>query len=173
MLNILVKDEKPHILCITETWCNPSISNAMLNIDNYFIDDDLRCDRYDTAGGIGGGLLVYVRNDIVVKALPKVSKFNQYCKFQLLSFNDYDPLTITLVYRSPNSSDDNTMLLADLVDNCEKKSLIIGDFNLPNMNISSDISDKKGRPVLDAINRRFLENSVQFPTHIRGNILDL
>ena len=132
-LNILVNDKKPCVLCITETWCNQSISNAMLNLPNYVIDDELRMDRTDMAGGIGGGLLVYVRSDVTVKALPCISEFNQYCKFQLLSFVANDPLDITLVYRSPNSSMENTAELAKLIENCGNKCLFISDLNLPNM----------------------------------------
>ena len=145
----------------------------MLNLPNYVIDDELRTDRTDTAGGIGGGLLVYVRSDITVKALPCISDFNQYCQFQLLSFGANDPLDITLVYRSPNSSMDNTAELAKLIENCGNKCLFIGDFNLPNMCVENGTTDNKGRLVLDAIQHSFLTDSITFPTHVRGNKLDL
>ena len=107
VLNILINDEKPHILCITETWLNPNISNAILNMPNYVIDDELRKDRTDTARGIGGGLLAYYRNDIVVQ--PKIvdNDFNQFCSFQVLNNNE-EPLNIKLIYRSPNSDFANT-----------------------------------------------------------------
>ena len=145
----------------------------MLNLPNYVIDDELRTDRTDTAGGIGGGLLVYVRSDITVKALPCISDFNQYCQFQLLSFGANYPLDITLVYRSPNSSMENTAELAKLIENCGNKCLFISDLNLPNMCVENGTTDNKGRLVLDAIQHSFLTDSITFPTHVRGNKLDL
>ena len=145
----------------------------MLNVPNYSIDNDLRKDRQDTAAGIGGGLIVYVRNDVTVKALPCSNNFNQYCQFDLLSHGENDPLNITLVYRSPNSTAENTSELAKLLENCAKKSLFIGDFNLPHMDIANGTADVKGRPILEAINQSFLVNSVDFATHVRGNTLDL
>ena len=172
-LNILLVEEKPHILCLTETWCNDSITNAMLNMPNYYIDDELRIDRSDTAQGRGGGLLVYARNDITVKPLTIDNTFNQYCKFQLLRNDAINPLNVTLIYRSPNSTAENTSKLVKLVENPEKNSLIIGDFNLPSMDTSTGASCPKSRLLLEAIEASFLQNCVNFPTHIRGNILDL
>ena len=145
----------------------------MINVPNYSIDNDLRKDRQDTAAGIGGRLIVYVRNDVTIKALPCSNNFNQYCQFALLAHGENDPLNITLVYRSPNSTTENTSELAKLLENCAKKSLFIGDFNLPHMDIINGTADAKGRSILDAINQSFLVNSVDFATHIRGNTLDL
>ena len=47
-LEVLLSDYSPDILLISETWCNDDISMAMLNIDGYYIDPDLRKDREDT-----------------------------------------------------------------------------------------------------------------------------
>ena len=44
-LEVLVSDKKPDIVCVTETWANDKISNAMLNINGYNIEPDLRIDR--------------------------------------------------------------------------------------------------------------------------------
>ena len=52
------------MVLICESWCNADISNAMLNMDGYFIEPDLRMDRRDTINGIGGGLLVYVKEGL-------------------------------------------------------------------------------------------------------------
>ena len=66
---------------MTESWLNPLTTNAMLHIDNYRIENDLRADRTDTAEGRGGGLLVFVRNDVTVSKIECDSNFNQYIKF--------------------------------------------------------------------------------------------
>ena len=77
-MNVLINDEKPHLVCITETWLNDEISNAMISFDNYYIDKDLRIDRADTSQGRGGGLIVYVRNDVIVTPVSHDNNFNQF-----------------------------------------------------------------------------------------------
>ena len=148
----------------------------MISFDNYYIENDLRIDRNDTSQGRGGGLIVYVRNDVVVNPINIDNDFNQFCKFDV-KLNDGNKcrrsLVLTLVYHSPNSSIENTLKLAELVRNCEKNCLILGDFNLPKTCFKSGTSDAKGRPVLDAASFRFLTNVVDFPSHVRGNALDI
>ena len=51
-LNISVNEKEPDIILITESWCNDSISNGMLNIPGYCIEPD-------TLNARGGGLLVF------------------------------------------------------------------------------------------------------------------
>ena len=68
-LQIKISENNPDLILITETWCNDSISNAMLHIDGYSLNEELRCDRKDTANGIGGGLLVYSKNCITIKSV--------------------------------------------------------------------------------------------------------
>ena len=87
--------------------------------------------------------------------------------------NECRPLNITFVYRSPNSSDENTQRLADLISSCEKNSLIFGDFNLPNIAFLDNNSDAKSKPISDATSAVFLSSLIDFPTHVRGNCLDL
>ena len=103
-------------MLICETWLNDNISNSMLNISEYYIDDELRVDRKDTNNGIGGGLIVYVRNDLVIKPDINNCNFNQYCQFQIMQRSDLIPINIVLVYRSPNSSRENNMELVNLFE---------------------------------------------------------
>ena len=173
-LDVLIKTENPHLILITESWLNPSISNAMLSFDNYSIENALRLDRNDTAQGRGGGLIVFNRSDVVVNVIDCTSNFNQFCKFSV-TLNDKDscPLYVTLVYRSPNATSENTNELAKLIENCEPNSLIIGDFNLPKLDIENSSCDAKSQAVFDAASFRCMSNVVDFCTHVRGNTLDL
>ena len=81
---------------------------------------------------------------------------------------------MTLVYRSPNSSNENNDKLNDLLKQTEKNSFIIGDFNYPhidwNLHIGGDI---KSRNFIDVVEDRFLHQIIDFPTHERGKILDI
>ena len=123
--------------------------------------------------GIGGGLLVFVKQGLTILSCDKTSLFNQYCQFKLLSNNKVDTITFTLVYRSPNSSAVNNSDLNMVINSLDKNNIIIGDFNYPNIDWINNISDFKARPFLDTINDKFLEQLVTFPTHCKGNILDL
>ena len=175
-LNILAHDNKPELILVTETWCNENIPDSLLNIPNYYIEPKLRCDRNDTVNGIGGGLLVFVRNGLTVLPIDDNSDFNQYCKFKVLDQKLDTNFYITLAYRSPNSTTENNDKLCDVINNLSDNDfeLIIGDFNMPQVdwNNYSSTSRKYDRFV-DVVINKGLSQLIDFPTHIRGNILDL
>jgi len=47
-LSIYAFEYKPDIIVITEAWTNDNITNAMLNINGYYIDPDLRIDKINS-----------------------------------------------------------------------------------------------------------------------------
>ena len=55
----VVETGRPDIIAITETWTNAKTHPELIQIDGFDIVS--RCDRGDTAGGRGGGILVYAR----------------------------------------------------------------------------------------------------------------
>ena len=171
-MELLVNEKNPDIILITETWLNDNISNSILQLEGYFIEPTLRCDRNDTANGIGGGLLVYVKNGLTILKTDSLNLFNQFCQFRVISENNQD-LNVTLVYRSPNSPNANNSELCDLIKSLDKNNLIIGDFNFPTIDWENNSCENKCRPFLDSLNDKFLQQMVDFPTHIRGNVLDL
>jgi len=63
--------------------------------------------------------------------------------------------------------------LVKIIENVEQNSILIGDFNLPGINWQNGVSDSKGRDFLEATEEKFLEQLVEFPTHVKGNTLDL
>ena len=173
-LSTLTSEHDPDLILITESWCNKDTTNAFLNVPGYYIDPDLRLDRIDTANGIGGGLLVYIKDGLDVLPIDNNSDFNQYKQFAVKSSNNCTKdLNITLIYRSPNSSSDNTKLLCDIIEHSPKNGLIIGDFNLPKIDWNTGIGDSKSKQLIDTSEKMFLTQLVTFPTHQKGNILDL
>ena len=166
-------DLKPDIICICETWCHAGINNSFLNIPGYNLIEDLRKDRRDTAQGVGGGLLVYVRNGLTVFIPSDNNKdFIQYCTFQIELISD--TVNICLVYRSPNSSNVNNNELNNLLISLPKNTLIIGDFNFPNIDWNTFTSSTGNlRQFLDILINRDYSQIIDFPTHVRGNILDI
>lgn len=173
-LTLLVADEKPDIILITESWCNHDITNAMINIPGYNLDTNLRQDRCDTMNGIGVGLLVYSKIGLVLKKINMDNDFNQFCKFSIMNDKDDEKLNVTLIYRPPNSNNENVDELMKLLQSTELHELIIGDFNVPSIDWTvGNASDWKGRRLIECADAAKLTQIVDFATHNKGNILDL
>ncbi len=158
---------KPDLILVTESWCNGDISDAYLGIDGYELLPDLRQDRENTAKGRGGGLLVYAKSSVKVLKLDNNVMFQQYCKFMI------DDVTIYLVYRSPSSPLEAIVELENLVKSLSRNSILIGDFNMPDIDWEAWTGARKSVGFLDAVEDALLEQMVNFPTHIKGNCLDL
>jgi Endonuclease-reverse transcriptase/Reverse transcriptase (RNA-dependent DNA polymerase) len=128
---------------------------------------DLRRDREDTAEGRGGELLVYARQGLQVLSCDSNVDFIQHCKFKI-----YD-ITCYLIYRPPNSSAENMTNLAELLRTADKNSVFIDDFNLPSVDWEAGTARNNEKIVLETAEDMFLQQLVEFSTHIKGNILDL
>ena len=166
-------DSNPDIILLTETWCNQTIPDAALNLQNYALETDLRRDRTDTKNGVGGGLLVYAKTG--TRILPcdkfKDNEFTQFCSFKVKTKGP--PITIILVYRPPGSNYDNSEQLCNILKNMDINTFLIGDVNLPDINWLDGTSAARGRRILETTVEEDLAQLVDFPTHIKGNILDL
>ena len=161
---------KPDIILLTETWLNDSISNAALGLNGYTLQSELRSDKTTSANGIGGGLVVYTRTGLEV---CRTDRFQQYEFTQFIEFEIEGKLNIILVYRSPNSCPENTEELSRIIRGMKSNTIIIGDFNLPGIDWEAGTAYPRGRGVLEAVAEAGAEQMVAFPTHVRGNILDL
>jgi hypothetical protein len=141
-------------------------------VPGYDLQPELRKDRADTANGIGGGLLVYVRNGLTVLPIDKNLAMGQYCSFRL--DDGRGGLNFSLVYRSPNSAPGTMDILVDLVRQADQNSVLLGDFNLPGIDwAEKGAASGQERKFLQACVESNLEQVVDFPTQVRGNILDL
>ena len=138
-----------------------------MTVPGYNLIQDLRQDRADTAGGRGGGLLVYAKTGLKILAADKVVEFNQYAKFLI---ND---ITVYLIYRPPSGGVTSIAGLTEVVKKVEKNSILIGDFNLPEIDWSTGQTAARSREFVAANEERFLDQMVSFSTHTKGNILDL
>jgi hypothetical protein len=128
-LTCVANDFKPDLILITECWCNEMTTNAMLTIPEYDLIPDLRCDREDTAAGVGGGLLVYARHGVQTAPVEKRYDFTQHTSFKLLSKGE--EIEITLVYRPPRQTVESYQNLADFIKTTKGNRILIGDFNVP------------------------------------------
>ena len=168
-LEAVASDLGPELILLRETWCNENIASAALTINGYEIQ--LREDRNDTANGIGGGLIVYSRNRLEILPCDQSSNFNQYCKFSMKRGGEM--YYFYLIYRPPSSGQENFDLLCELVDNAEKNSIMVGDFNLHNIDWSSGEARGREAKFVTVLQDNYMEQLVDFKTHIKGNCLDL
>jgi hypothetical protein len=131
------------------------------------MQQELRLDREDTADGRGGGLLVYSKQGLKILSVDSGVEFLQHRKFLVRDVTCY------LVYRPPNGSVANMTKLAELIGRAEKNSLLIGDFNLPGVDWTTGYCRANERQIVDVMEDKFMAQMVDFPTHTKGNILDL
>ena len=99
------------------------------------------------------------------------SNFHQFVSFKIISAGD--PINVLLIYRLPSSGNENLQNLCELLKNLPKNTIIIGDINLPHIDWSSGGSDALGRELFESVQERGLVQLIHFPTHDKGNILDL
>lgn len=83
-------------------------------------------------------------------------------------------LEIYCVYLSPSASPREHVLLNEFLSSRSKDTLIIGDFNHPDVDwVSLMGSSQVDMDFLAALSDGFLDQLVVEPTHNAGNILDL
>ena len=170
-LEAVATDLSPDVILLCETWCNNATNSAGLQIEGYTLQQDLRRDRTDTANGIGGGLLVYARNGLVVLPCDQESDFNQYCKFSLV--NGSETFYVYLIYRPPSAGQSSKDKLSELLKEANKNSLFVGDFNLPGIDWVNGVANGGDEGFVQALHENLFSQLVEFPTHTKGNCLDL
>jgi len=112
---------------------------------------------------------VYTRDGLDILPGDNSTVFNQYVTFRISVANVTS--TIFLVYRPPNSTD--MAGLIKLIQNVAPNTILIGDFNLPGIDWQNGRAAGRAGEFLEAAEEKFLEQLVDFPTHIKGNTLDL
>ena len=64
MLTTVIEEKKPMIIGLTESWCHNDIEDREIAIDGYTLF------RKDRLVGIGGGVLLYVSEDLRAESVP-------------------------------------------------------------------------------------------------------
>ena len=81
---------------------------------------------------------------------------------------------VYLVYRSPNSKAENDTKLLELLSNIRHPCVIVGDFNIPEIDWSSTSGlTNMAADFINAIQESFLSQFIRQSTHKNGNVLDL
>ena len=125
-LELLVKGENIDVLGISETWLFDDVSDGEISFNGYSL---FRCDRNDPVKTRGGGVLLYIRNELNPSQVYDLcdSGFQEsiWCNVKCMnnSFN------IGVVYRATDSSNLNDEAMYKLIDKLyDKKSSCTGRF---------------------------------------------
>ena len=142
-LQYLLCNDKPDILCITETWLQPALPNSLIVFDsNYSV---FRTDR--SSDRTGGGVCILTSNATIKATLVAIpSKFLhlELCAVDI-SFGKVK-LRLFVCYRPPSSNTDVHALqyvkdiytCIDKLFPVDSTVIICGDFNFPNVDWSVD-----------------------------------
>lgn len=168
---MLVAEKKPEIIGITESWCYDEILDCELEITGYKL---FREDRKDTLKGRGGGVLLYISNSLTTVELDNISGGDGYnLKFCRIQSGSNKSMTVGIVYKSPNISEDNERTMIGILDRIKEKYIVyMGDFNYPHINWDSLNARGKDYNFLKMTQDNFLIQHIDFATR-DNNILDL
>ena len=160
---------RPDIVAITETWTNDALGNELFGLQGYELV--ARCDRNDTEGGRGGGIIVWARKELCVWKTGENVDFNQCVTVRVKC--RCEDINLHCIYRSPNSTRDNDANLCKWIVEMRGSNILIGDFNFPDVDWEAGSAGARGREFYEATQARFMEQHVSEPTHLSGNTLDL
>ena len=132
----LVDSENPHILALTEFGAASDISDGELGIEGYSI---YRGNHSSGGGGPGKGAALYVKDTLNHSACPIFDNVAFDCSsWCIVLLSDGKRLLIGVIYRSPNSTEDNNMKMLDILRIASATKvdylMVCGDFNLPKIN---------------------------------------
>ena len=121
---------------ISETWLKPSIPSSLVHIEGYTL---LRLDREDPRKCKGGGLGIYIRNNIAIDATTlahmNISNGDIEAQWIIIKPPNQKTMIIGNIYRATDGNRPAFIqtfgqCLADLDAHMGKEIHILGDFNL-------------------------------------------
>ena len=173
-ISALVDEQKPHVLALTEYGAASTVLDGEKGIDGYSL---YRGDHSSGGGGLGKGVAVYVANTLNHSACPTFDDMGFDCStWFTIKLASNETLLVGVVYRSPNSGDDNNdkllaMLRQAATVRCEYLTLC-GDYNLPRIDWRAkhclDSDGSYSKEFLDMIEDLNLYQHATEPTRFRG-----
>ena len=171
-LQLLAEGSGFDVVAITESWANSSIDDAEVALEGFRL---FRKDREREVEQKGGGVLLYVRNEIVACELTEIR--NGKCEAVWIQARNHKGVRICIgnCYRSPTASKEENEALLEAIRLAaakEKCFLLVGDFNYPGIDWQEMSASGDGERFMDIVQDNFLHQHVKQAT--RGaNILDL
>ena len=156
----LVHVHNPHIICIVESWLSSVVSDSEICVPHFQL---FRFDR----NRHGGGVLIYVSNELSVSPLPSPPPSLELLPLSLSSHNF--KLHLCLFYRPPSSPStifDTLFTYFQSIDAGHFSNFIfVGDFNVNFDNPSHPLYSN----LCNVMSLFSLSQSVVGPTHVQNN----
>ena len=178
-LQLLATSEQYDCISITESWLNDATDDSTIKIDGYVHFRNDRATR-------GGGILVYIKENLVVSRLEHLDGTTTETVWLLISTKignivfgtSYTPQTIS---ENANNAELYVNYLESVFDEIEniqpKCTIFVGDFNAKNIHWGfTDRNNALGSRLYDFTIRRGLKQMIKEPTRIINNqesLLDL
>lgn len=166
LIQDIISDCKLDFLCLTETWQQPNDS-ASLN--------DATPPGFVYLGkprdfGRGGGLAIIYREKWRVAPVT-VQVYNSF-EVTVCQLSGPTPTIIAALYRPPKHNKDFISELADFLTHLSTVSpniILVGDFNIH----VDDDNNPLTKDFISCLDSLGLQQYIDFPTHVKGHILDL
>jgi len=144
------------IVTLSETWLNNDITNDQIKMQSF--QEPIRCDR---TTGTGGGVAVYIKNNMPYKERPDLH-VNGLEALWLETKIGQDTALVGTFYRPPSARVAYWKLIDQSIKNAMNspfKVYILGDFNC-------DVNNNPSQYLLDIIALNNLHQLVDKPTHV-------
>ena len=130
-------EKKLDILALTETFFNDSTPQELYHIPGF---DLLRKDRKSCEVSCGGGILMYVNNELNIKRRTDLEESDlEVLWLQVCPFKSKRNILIAAIYRPPNVKCEVDEKLAENIERVHmlnSETILIGDFNIDFLNCS-------------------------------------
>ena len=157
-VRLLIKSSKPDVLCISESWLLPSMPSRFVDIEGFTV---YRCDE-----GYGGGVCVYVRNELSVIELHLGLLYNEKIQDIWLQIQSrkFPSIIVGAMYRHPHAHVDSY----DYISNSLQKASLYNKniFLLGDLNDDQLVSNSKLKKIVDLANFHQL---IDKPTRVTPN----
>uniref|UniRef100_A0A1X7SGX5 Endonuclease/exonuclease/phosphatase domain-containing protein n=1 Tax=Amphimedon queenslandica TaxID=400682 RepID=A0A1X7SGX5_AMPQE len=164
----LIHSSKIDLFACTESWLTPLVFNKE------FIPPDYLVFRYDRDSR-GGGVFLAVRDNIPCSFVPP--GHDSILEQVTVTITLPHPVTICVMYRPPNASSDYDTSVINYINylfSTMGQVILLGDFNAPDIDWATLTgSSPFSNVICDLIFHNNLDQLVNSPTHIKGNLLDL
>lgn len=107
-LALIVATHKPGVICLTETWLSSDIENHIVRLAGYSL---VRSDRLNRKGG---GVLVYIHEDIVFEEIDLSDRTSNAAELSFLNLSNLWML-IMCVYIPPNVPSETLKILREQI----------------------------------------------------------
>ncbi len=175
-LQNMIATDDIHMVVATETWLNSKVNDMEIFPSNYVVH---RKDREETVTNKrGGGVLLAVTNGFASQRRCDLEPKDEILVCEITTPNS-PKLMVIVCYRPPSgvskTFSDNVIRTIKNTRAVTENILMLGDFNLPNVDWINCVHDGNGAEaeLCQFLNDVHLQQVNDIPSNVHGNMLDL